>query len=72
MGLWWDLHTKYEESLLNHTTFETDEEQMEGLINIQNTPPKRPKKFKKKGKNQKESIFTSFINLPLDIDKEEL
>lgn len=47
MGLWWDLHSKYEESLLNHTTFETDEEQMEGLIHIQNTPPKKEKGGKK-------------------------
>ena len=34
MNIWWDLHEKYEESLLNHTTFETDEDQMEGLIHI--------------------------------------
>ena len=25
MQIWWELHDKYEESLLNHTTFETDE-----------------------------------------------
>ena len=25
MQIWWEIHDKYEESLLNHTTFETDE-----------------------------------------------
>lgn len=58
MNIWWDLHEKYEESLLNHTTFETDEEQMEGLIHMSNTPkPKSKGGKKKKGNKDKESIL---------------
>ena len=62
MGLWWDLHSKYEESLLNHTTFETDEEQMEGLIHIQNTPPKKEKGGKKEKKKQKKEKESTLFN----------
>ena len=58
MNIWWDLHEKYEESLLNHTTFETDEEQMEGLIHMSNTP--KPKKKKAKKNKEKESINIIF------------
>src|SRR5438105_3666747 len=49
LQLWWELHEKHEESLLSHTTFETDEDAMEGLIHYDNKPkPKKSKKDKKK------------------------
>ena len=47
MQIWWELHEKHEEKLLNHTQFETDEDFMEGLIHVDNSP----KKNKKKGTN---------------------
>ena len=34
MSLWWELHEKYEDSLLDHTTFETDDK-MEDFIHIE-------------------------------------
>ncbi len=43
MGLWWEVHEKHEEALLNHTQFETDES-MEQFIHIENSPPKKKKK----------------------------
>ena len=46
MHLWWELHERYDEALLKHTQFETDEDFMEqsGMINIDNG--KQPKKKK--------------------------
>jgi hypothetical protein len=52
MQLWWDLHEKYEEDLLKHTTFETDEA-MENLISY-GEPPKKKKKKDTKKKKEKE------------------
>ena len=52
MQLWWELHERYEEGLLKHTQFETDEDFMEqsGMINIENNskPAKKKKNSKKK------------------------
>jgi hypothetical protein len=52
MHLWWELHERYDEALLKHTQFETDEDFMEqsGMINIENNnkPPKKKKNNKKK------------------------
>ena len=51
MHLWWELHERYDEALLKHTQFETDEDFMEqsGMINIDNNkPPKKKKNSKKK------------------------
>jgi len=54
MGLWWELHEKHEEALLNHTQFETDEN-MEHLIHIENSPKKKStKKSSKKSKKAKD------------------
>lgn len=39
MQLWWEIHEKHEESLLKHTTFDTDEDEMENFIHIE-----KPKK----------------------------
>lgn len=33
MQLWWEIHDKHEETLLNHTTFETDE-RMDEFVHI--------------------------------------
>jgi hypothetical protein len=35
MGLWWEIHDKWEEKLLNHTQFETDEDMMEQFVHIE-------------------------------------
>jgi hypothetical protein len=43
MQLWWEMHEKYEEALLNHTTFETDDA-MEQFVHIANTPKAGKKK----------------------------
>lgn len=43
MQIWWELHDKYNEALLNHTQFETDES-MEQFIHVENSPPKKKKK----------------------------
>lgn len=51
LSLWWELHERYDEALLKHTQFETDEDFMEGLINIDNSAGK--KKKGKKGKKGK-------------------
>jgi len=50
MQLWWEIHDKHRDDLLKHTNFETDEEQMENFIHIENTPKKtrKPKKNKNK------------------------
>ena len=53
MSLWWELHEKYEEELLNHTTFETDDN-IENLIHIDNSRPKK-KKDKRDKKSKKKS-----------------
>lgn len=45
--IWWELHDKYEEALLNHTQFETDES-MEQFIHIENTPKQKKKKSSSK------------------------
>jgi hypothetical protein len=50
LSLWWELHERYDEALLKHTQFETDEDFMEGLINIDNSSGK-----KKKGKKAKKA-----------------
>lgn len=53
MQLWWDLVEKYEESLLNHTTFETDDS-IDQFVHIDS--PALPKKKKRKdSKKKKES-----------------
>ena len=52
MQIWWELHEKHEDALLNHTQFETDES-MEHLIHIDNTPAKKTKKTKKDKKAKK-------------------
>ena len=38
MSLWWELHEKYEEDLLNYATFETDDN-MDQFIHISNDRP---------------------------------
>ena len=43
MQLWWEIHEKHESALLRHTQFETDEDFMEGIVNIE-----KPKKLSKK------------------------
>lgn len=45
---WWDMFEKYEEELLKHTTFETDDA-MEQFVHIGDTPKKkkRPQKPRK-------------------------
>lgn len=48
------MHDKHEEALLNHTTFETDEDMMEQFVHIEKPKMKKPKKDKKK----KESRFS--------------
>lgn len=56
MALWWELHDKYRDDLLNHTTFETDEN-MEQFIHIADTPkPKKKKGSKSKSKNSNAKI----------------
>ena len=48
LSLWWELHERYDEALLRHTQFETDEDFMDsGLINIDNGKKKKGKKVKK-------------------------
>lgn len=56
MQLWWEMHERYDEALLKHTQFETDEDFMEqsGMININNG--KQPKK-KKVAKNKKNAAY---------------
>jgi hypothetical protein len=49
MSLWWELHDKYEEALVNHTQFETDE-QIEQMIHIEEPPTKQRKAKKAKKK----------------------
>ena len=56
MQLWWEMHEKHENSLLNHTTFETDEDAMENFIHYER-PPKTKKPKKNKKKNEKESTY---------------
>mmetsp|Transcript_25011 Transcript_25011/g.18869 ORF Transcript_25011/g.18869 Transcript_25011/m.18869 type:complete len:130 (-) Transcript_25011:30-419(-) len=51
MSLWWELHEKYEEELLDHTTFETDDKMSE-FVHIESP---KPKKKKNKGKKKKSS-----------------
>mmetsp|Transcript_21415 Transcript_21415/g.20586 ORF Transcript_21415/g.20586 Transcript_21415/m.20586 type:complete len:130 (-) Transcript_21415:39-428(-) len=54
MSLWWELHEKYEEELLDHTTFETDDK-LEQFVHIANDrPPKKKKKKSKKSKKTKD------------------
>lgn len=57
MQIWWDLHSKYEEALLNHTQFETDES-IEHLIHVDNSGSRKPKKPKKVKPNKKLPTYT--------------
>jgi len=57
LSLWWELHERYDEALLKHTQFETDEDFMEGLINVDNSGSK-----KKKGKKAKKGKAAAAIN----------
>ena len=57
-SLWWELHDKYEEALLNHTQFETDES-MEQFIHIDNSPPKNKKKSGKSKKTKAAASTTA-------------
>lgn len=54
MHTWWDLHDKYNEKLLNHTQFETDDN-MDGIIHIEDPPEPKRKSDKKKKKKSKKS-----------------
>ncbi len=59
MQLWWELHERYEEALLKHTQFDTDEDFMEqsGLITVDNGKSgKKKKNSKKKQAAQKEQV----------------
>jgi len=67
MQLWWELHDKYEEALLNHTQFETDES-MEQFIHVANTPKT---KKKKSTSSSKKSSATKAASNPDDL-KDEL
>jgi len=53
LSLWWELHERYDEALLKHTQFETDEDFMEGIINIDNSGFAKKKKGKKAKKGAK-------------------
>lgn len=44
---WWEQFEKYEEDLLKHTTFETDDA-MEQFVHIENSPKKKSPKKKKR------------------------
>jgi len=57
LSLWWELHERYDEALLKHTQFETDEDFMEGLINVDNSGSK-----KKKGKKAKKAKAAAAAN----------
>jgi hypothetical protein len=59
MQLWWEIHDKHREALLNHTTFETDEDQMEQFVHIADTP--RRKKPSKKPKNKATVDFCNIL-----------
>ena len=48
MQVWWEIHDKHEEALLNHTTFETDDKMSE-FVHIAE-PPMVKKKNKKNKK----------------------
>ena len=68
MQLWWELHDKYRDELLNHTTFKTDE-QMEQFVHIAESPkPKKRKnqKLKGKGKNANNQEKTMGNNIILN------
>jgi hypothetical protein len=54
MQLWWEIHDKHRDTLLNHTTFETDDA-MESFVHIENSP--KPKKKKKKSSKKLEDSF---------------
>ena len=47
MQLWWEIHERYEDKLLSHTQFETDEDFMEGMIHIEKPKRKKAPKAKK-------------------------
>jgi hypothetical protein len=57
LSLWWEMHERYDEALLKHTQFETDEDFMEssGIINIDNGKKKKTKKAKKQASSSSES-----------------
>ena len=47
MQLWWEIHERYEDKLLSHTQFETDEDFMEGMIHVERPKRKKAPKVKK-------------------------
>ena len=49
MQLWWELHEKHSDALLNHTTFETDDA-IDQFVHINNSPSPNKKKNKNKKK----------------------
>jgi len=44
---WWEQFEKYEDELLKHTTFETDDN-MDQFIHIENSPKRKPQKKQKR------------------------
>ena len=58
--IWWEKFEQYESALLNHTTFESDEDEMEGIVSIDSSA--KPKKGKKKDqKKKKESKVIKYF-----------
>jgi hypothetical protein len=43
MQIWWEIHEKWDEKLVEHTQFETDEDFMEGIINVEKPSNKKRK-----------------------------
>ncbi len=70
MQLWWELHEKYEEELLKHTQFETDEDFMEGLIHVEQ--PKAKKKKSKDSKKKSKANFNSASSAAASESKDDL
>ena len=54
MQLWWEIHEKWEEKLLSHTQFDTDEDFMEGMIHIAKPTGKKPKGTRAAAKKAKQ------------------
>ena len=73
MQLWWELHERYEEALLKHTQFDTDEDFMEqsGLITVDNGKSGKKKKNSSASSESEASPETTEGELSGESDKSD-
>lgn len=55
MQVWWEIHEKWDEKLVQHTQFDTDEDFMEGIIHVEKPPSPKKRKAMAKAQAKREA-----------------